>query len=402
MTRAIDPTESHSVLAPSSAERWISCPASIRLSQQIEMIGDYEPSSYAQEGSAAHALAELTARHRLLGHTNSAEYGRAVFAWRTQWAEFVHDEDEMQAYVDGYVEFISKQDGTLLLEQRMPTGVPSCWGTADAVSVNVDSIHVTDLKYGQGVRVDAVDNPQLMLYGVAALHLYGDILGQVEYVHMSIYQPRIGNIATTSIRADDLRGWRDGIIPVAEEAMGPNARFGPSEAACRWCPASGQCAAQRDWAVARDFSLVASTLSPDEIRDALEAIPAIEEWCAAVRAHALDLIYSKGRTVPGFKVVKSAGKRYVHDPDGAIEALDLIGYEMNQIVNSKIKGIGELEKLLGKKVFASTMTPFVKKSDGTISLVPDSDERPSITPHTEAASIFAGIVETETEKEIES
>lgn len=379
------------------------------MTQQIEVVGEIVPSTYAAEGSAAHALGELTARYRLLGTLTDAQYGRAVFRWREQWKEVIGDEAEMQEYVDGYVDFIAGQmtndpSAMLLLEQRVPTGVPSCWGTSDSVVVAPTWVHITDLKYGMGVRVDPVDNPQLMLYGIGALEAFGDVLGHVEYVHLSVYQPRIANVATTTMRADDLRGWRDGIIPIAEEARGPNARFGPSEAACRWCPASGQCAAQRDWAVNRDFGAIASTLSPDDLKEALDAIPAIEQWCAAVRAYALDRIYSKGRTVPGYKVVKSAGKRYVSDPDGALEALSLIGYEMNDIAKTepKIRGIGELEKLLGKKVFASTMSPFVSKSDGTASLVPDSDDRPSISPHTEAASIFAGIIENENVKEIEN
>lgn len=376
------------------------------MTRQIEVVGEIVPSSYASEGSAAHALGEITARHRLLRTLDAAQYGRAVYRWRTQWADHIGDEAEMQEYVDGYVEFIAGQMAAdpslaLLLEQRVPTGIPSCWGTSDSVVVAPTWIHITDLKYGMGVRVDPVDNPQLMLYGVGALEAFGDVLGHVEYVHMSVYQPRIANIATTTMRADDLRGWRDGIIPIADEALGPNARFGPSEAACRWCPASGQCAAQRDWAVSRDFGAITSTLSSDELKEALDAIPAIERWCAAVRAYALELVYNKGGTVPGWKAVRSNGKRFVSDPEGAIEALSLIGYEMNDIAKTepKIRGIGELEKLLGKKVFAATMTPFVSKSDGTISLVPDSDERPSATPSTEAAKVFAGVIESASENE---
>lgn len=389
-----DPTEKHAMLGPSSAERWINCPASVRMSRLVQR-EEGVPSVYAAEGTAAHDLAHITAAHRLKKSTTTGEYGRAVFRWRTDHAAFAHLEDEMQGYVDEYVDFLAEQGGTLLLEQRVPTGVPSCWGTADAVSVSPSVVHVTDLKYGMGHQVDAHQNPQTRLYGVGALEAFGDVLGDVQVVRMSIFQPRVNNIVTEEVSAVELRHWRDSIIPVAEEALGPDARFGPSEDACRWCPAAGQCTAQRDWAVARDFNHLAEVMTPAELGDALEAIPAIEAWCAAVRAHAFQFVYEKGGTVPGWKVVRSNGKRYVSDPDGALDALQMIGYELNDIAKTepKIRGIGELEKLLGKKVFAATMDPFISKTDGSPSLVNDSDSRPSASPNTEAAAHFAGLID---------
>lgn len=44
----------HARLSPSSAERWMTCPGSVKLAEGIEDKG----SSYAAEGTAAHELAE--------------------------------------------------------------------------------------------------------------------------------------------------------------------------------------------------------------------------------------------------------------------------------------------------------------------------------------------------------
>ena len=49
----------HARLSPSAAIRWINCPGSIRLSDQVPPAGSSE---YADEGTAAHALAELKLR----------------------------------------------------------------------------------------------------------------------------------------------------------------------------------------------------------------------------------------------------------------------------------------------------------------------------------------------------
>lgn len=392
-----DPTEEHAVLSPSSAERWISCPASVALIRQLEHEHELPPaSSYAAEGTAAHALAHITARHELLGQLDKAEYGRALFRWRQDYHAVVEDEAEMSGYVRDYLEFLARQldaykSSVLLLEQRVPTGVPSSWGTSDAVVVSPERIHITDLKYGKGVEVAAIDNPQTRLYGVGALEAFGDLLGEVETVAMSIFQPRISNVSTEELPAGKLREWRDSIIPIAEEALGPAAHFGPSDAACRWCPASGNCRAQLEWAIARDFTVVPENLTPEELQAALDAIPFIESWCSAVRTHALDFIYNKGGSVPGYKAVISNGKRYISDEQGALEALQLIGYELNEIAKTdpKIRGIGELERLLGRNVFAETMKPFVGKTQGSISLAPETDSRPAADPNAAAAREFA-------------
>ena len=59
------PPLKHAKLSPSASERWISCPASIRMEASVR--GEEEKESfYAREGTAAHALAEIKAWPRLL------------------------------------------------------------------------------------------------------------------------------------------------------------------------------------------------------------------------------------------------------------------------------------------------------------------------------------------------
>jgi hypothetical protein len=85
-------------------------------------------------------------------------------------------------------------DGELLVEQSLPiahiTGEEDAEGTGDAVILRGDEIIVIDLKFGRGVEVSAIDNPQLMLYGLGALEKFG-LLGDFKRVRMVISQPRI-------------------------------------------------------------------------------------------------------------------------------------------------------------------------------------------------------------------
>jgi len=380
----------HATLSPSAAERWIQCPASVRMEEGLPEQPD---SVYAREGTAAHALAELMARDQLLGTLTKAKKTKELKAWRNEFDISDDAEAEMAEHAQGYADYLrgrlaENPGAQLLLEQRLPTGVPDSWGTSDAIIVSPTVVESVDFKYGLGVQVEAEGNPQLRLYGVGALEAYGDLLGEVEYVRLTVYQPRLHHVASEELAASELRAWRDALLPIAEQALGPDAPFGPSEAACRWCPASGSCLAQMEWATARDFGVTADTMSDDELAESLDQIPFIKKWCAAVEAYALNRVYSYGEPIPGYKVVRSGGKRSVANNEGLIAAALAAGYSQEEVANVKAKGIGELEKLL-KENFDDIAGPFVKKGEGSPSLVPESDKRAAIDPDGEAVADFA-------------
>ncbi len=60
------------------------------------------------------------------------------------------------------------QDPIVLIEQRLDFScyVPDGFGTGDCVIIADDRLHIVDFKYGLGVLVDAVDNPQMKLYAL--------------------------------------------------------------------------------------------------------------------------------------------------------------------------------------------------------------------------------------------
>jgi hypothetical protein len=391
----------HAVLSPSSAERWISCPASIRM---IAEVGPGATSTYAEEGTCAHALAEIEGRYAF-GMITAAARTREVNRWRKEWQRKIglteEQEEEMAVHVATYVRLVQSRaerypNSTVLFEQRVPTGLPDGGaGTSDAVIVSPVHVEIIDLKYGSGKFVFVTRNPQLRLYGVGVLEFFGDILGDTEHVFITVCQPRMTNedgspnIATEEISAAELVAWRDSIIPIAEEALGDDAHFGPSEEACQWCPAAGQCRAQMEWATSADFGTAADTMTNEEIADALGQLTAIRHWCDAVEKVSLDKIFSKREQVPGWKVVRSGGRRSISDHEGAIQALLARGHSLDEISNRKAKGIGDLETLLGKAEFESVLSPFVSKPPGKPSLAPETDPRPSIDPNDEAQKEFS-------------
>lgn len=397
--------DEHARLSPSSADRWISCPASVRAIERLARTEE-EDSVYAAEGTQAHTLAELRAgRH--FGLINEALFYHKLDQWQTEMEAYPDGTmEEMEKHIAGYVELIAERRGAntaVFLEQRLPTGVPESWGTSDAVLVAPDHIEIIDLKYGAGVPVSAVGNPQLRLYALGALDEYDGLLGDATHVTMTIYQPRVSSVSSETLTVPELMLWRKEVaIPAATKALyEPYAHYGPSDKACRWCPLAGVCKPRMTWATRRDFGDLAGAddkvqfsdpevLTAEEMGRVYPRLPRVTAWAKAVEAAALDLAYAQGQKIPGYKVVRSGGRRQVKDETAAIQHLIDLGFNAEQVADFKLKGFGNLEKALGKETVDEALADFVTKSAGRESLVPESDKRPAITTTSEAAADFGG------------
>lgn len=384
----------HARLAPSSADRWIACPASIRLGEKAEALGAAPGESvYAAEGTHAHTLAELRVGW-LHGFMTDAEYDRRYAAW-------AHDMDpdavkEMLEHVTAYAELVDDRLGLypvsqLFLEQRMPTGIPTCWGTSDTVIVSPRHLEIIDFKYGAGVRVSAEGNPQTRLYALGALSTFGEVLGDVEIVRITIHQPRLGSVSTEELTPAELIEWRDTVaLPAARLALTDDAApFGPSEKACRWCPASGICTARTQRLAELDFGGDPDVLSTSDTAEWLARVPEIKQWCEAVVTSALTRAYSGGEIIPGYKVVRSGGKRAITDPRAAVDALVAAGFSRSDVERVQPQTLGHLEKVVGKTRLPDVLGPLLVKGEGQPALVADDDPRSSIDPLSEARKDFA-------------
>lgn len=68
--------------------------------------------------------------------------------------------------------------------------------SANAPAIIADrTLHVIDFKYGQGMLVEAENNPQRMLYALDTLAVY-ECLYEIDEASMIIYQPRRESIST--------------------------------------------------------------------------------------------------------------------------------------------------------------------------------------------------------------
>ncbi|MDK8353531.1 DUF2800 domain-containing protein [Actinotignum sanguinis] len=360
----------HALLSASGAHRWLNCTPSARL----ESDEPESTSAAAEQGTAAHALAEHKLRRALKQRSK-----RPVSAWI---------DDEMETLTDNYVAFVQEHvsiaretcgDPQVLIEQRLDFShiVPGSFGTGDCVIIAEPTLQIIDLKYGQGVLVEAERNPQLMLYALGALHTFGDLY-DIERVAVTIYQPRRANVDTWEIPVTELEHWAEAEVkPKAELAAAGQGEFCPGSW-CQFCKIAPTCRARAEanLQLAKLEFAPPAELSDSEIADVLTRIPQLKTWAADVEAYALSQAVNQGKRWTGFKLVAGRSiRKYTSETDVA-KAAEAAGYK--DIWDRKLITLTAMERLMGKPAFNEILGDLVIKPAGKPTLVPASDKRPAL------------------------
>lgn len=380
----------HARLSASGAKKWINCPGSIQLEENFED----KPSQFAEEGTNAHALGE--AKIRLA----TKEYNRTKYHNAIRNLEITED---MEDYAESYKNYVIERynsalqktpDAILMLEQRLDFSkyVPDGFGTGDAVIIAEGKLEIIDLKYGKGVEVSAVDNPQLRLYALGAYEAF-DMLYGFDTVEMTIYQPRLDNISSENISVAELLEWGESVKKAAQFANDDNVIECVAGKHCDtgFCKARPVCRAyaeERQKMAVYDFKSPAM-LTVAEIADIIEQSASLEKWAKLVCDYALEQAYKHGVEYPGYKVVEGRSNRKYSKPDSEVaKILTDNGYQESDILVHKLKGITDIEKLLGKKTFAEVLGSYVVKPPGKPTLVCSEDKRPAINSAMQAQEDF--------------
>lgn len=358
----------HAILSASGAHRWMACTPSARL----ELEFDDNSGAAADEGTAAHALAE----HKL----------RKALKMRSKKPVSKYDCDEMDAYTEDYVAFVLEQiiqakqtcpDPMIMIEQKLDFSkyVKNGFGTGDFVLIADGTLHIVDFKYGQGVLVEAEDNPQMKLYALGALELFDGIY-DIDMVSMTIFQPRRENVSTYTVFKESLYQWAEEVLkPTAAIAYEGGGEYIPGEH-CQFCRAAVKCRARAEAKMklaASEFALP-PLLSDEEISEVLATIGDLTSWANEIMAYATDSAVNHGKQWPGFKVVEGRSNRKYSDEEAVAGAAKAAGYR--DIYKQSLITITEMEKLMGKFKFSEVLGGLVIKPPGKPTLVPLSDKRP--------------------------
>lgn len=362
----------HALLSASASHRWLTCtPAPL-----LEASVNEEKSTFAEEGTAAHALAEYKIKKYLKMKCKKPK------------SEFYDDEMEeyTNVYVDYVIELITKvkqayKDPLILIEQRLDFSnyVPEGFGTGDLVIVADTAIYIIDLKYGKGVEVTAEKNPQMMLYALGALNLF-EALYNIETINMTIVQPRLESISTYEISLQELINWADiELRPKAELAIKGEGEFVSGEH-CRFCRVRKTCRSRAESLLdlARYEFKMPPLLEDFEIEEVLHLSDQLSKWSSEVFAYATEKSINEGKKWSGFKLVEGRSNRKYSNESSVIEVVTSAGYEEKDIYKKALLGITDMEKLLGKKKFNDILGSFIEKPKGKTTLVYECDKRKEI------------------------
>jgi len=289
----------HAKYSPSSAHRWMYCPASLHLEAQCPQ----ETSDFADEGTAAHALGAwclLTNEQHAAIVTGECIHDIIDESVDPKWIVTEEMADNVQVYID----YVRNQKGEKLIEQRITfseaIGVPEQFGTSDAIVYDAETktLTVIDLKYGAGVKVFAENNAQMMLYAVGAYETFAKLCSwQIVYFKLVIVQPRMDHIDEWECTPKDLGLFVDRIRDAVCTAESGRMEFDPQPNVCKWCRAKAICPALQakvsqevfnDFEALDDPEVILTHGAPDvpgntRLGNLHSTLDFIEEWCSAVR-----------------------------------------------------------------------------------------------------------------------
>jgi hypothetical protein len=310
-------TKAHSVYSPSAAKRWLSCPASIRLTEAARQRGieNESTSPYALSGTAAMAVLEQMIQQPDATYEAAFAAARALREDAAEGFDLIANDDSRSA--------ICKAAGRLrdLAGRALTWGVetravileePSIWGTVDFWALTDDGtvLHVVDYKHGAGYLVSAESNQQLLLYAAGLirnrLHNY-----PIHTVRLAICQPRHHEASADGwdeVEEDAafVAAFLREVVRRLERAEKDPPVTGDH---CQYCPALLACPARR--AEFEEIANMSETLSPEQadaemIARAVRLKKRVSDWIAAAERVGLRMIQS-GVEMSGLRTKSRAG-----------------------------------------------------------------------------------------------
>ncbi|MCM1297329.1 MAG: DUF2800 domain-containing protein [Muribaculaceae bacterium] len=381
----------HALLSASGAHRWLECTPSAKLEQQFPP----STSEYAEEGTAAHELAELTARY-FLGEISEADYETR----RDELAKGPYYNAEMQECVNDYARLVLKkteearescEDAFTELEVKVDFSkyVKEGFGTGDCIIVADKLLEIIDFKYGKGVRVEAAGNPQMKLYALGAYLKYNTLF-DFDTVRMTIFQPRLSGVQSSDeLTVKELLTWADKVVkPRARLAYKGEGEFAPSEEVCKFCRAKAQCKARTEKNLALfDESPDPLLITPAEAGEILAKAADIQGWLTDLEALVSSTLLA-GQPVTGWKMVEGRSNRKFADEGKVVDAMKAAGYDEATLFERKLITLTQMEKDFGKKAVGEVLGELIVKPHGKPTLAPETDKRPEYKPEDQLLAEF--------------
>lgn len=380
----------HALLSASGASRWLNCTPSARLEENEAE----SKSPFAEEGTLAHEFGDLELKFNQK-HITEAAYMKE----RARLEKNKFYSKDMDDEVDKYVSYVLEQfevakrehnGATLIIEEKVDLTeyIEDGFGTCDANVIADVALEVIDLKYGKGIKVYADDNSQLKLYALGALRIY-DLAYDIQKLKLTIFQPRLDHYSSWEISADELRSWGETKVKPKAELAYKGEGLQKAGEHCRWCKVKAKCStlASHNIKLAKHEFKSPHLLTDTQLLIVYKQINTLVDWANAVSTHFLKEAI-EGKKWPGYKLVAGRSNRKWIDESKVKDKLKEEGYEEEKYLNTKLKGIGDIEKLVSKKSFPDVLGALVEKPAGKPTLTDESDKRPALGSEQQAKEDF--------------
>jgi Protein of unknown function (DUF2800) len=387
----------HSLLAPSAAERWIQCPKSVHATKDVP---DVEK-DYSAEGTLGHDIAKAYLLAWLDFGGAVPDYELATLRANRLWSQ--HLEEAALEYVEqvklAYAKARAVDESAVIhverrvsLESVLPE--PGAGGTVDVRIVYGRTVEVRDLKMGVGVPVSAVGNEQCRLYAYGVLQDIKDYW-DIDRIEVFVHQPRLGSVTHEELDRADLEKWIEDVVrPAALNAWNNQGEF-KAGTWCQFCKIRTSCRARAEQHIldaAEVFKSVqadeaAATWSLEQVAELLPKIPALRKFLLDVEEFAMKEARA-GRHPPGFELDEGRSIRVVTDLKVAAEALVAAGTPEPLLFERVMLSLTELERALGKKFVKDTIGHLIKKPPGKPKLVLAGTARKAIDRTEQAKEAF--------------
>ena len=355
------------IVGGSTAKRVIACPGSVALVNKMPK----QPSSeHADRGTMLHdVIAEILGKGLPWDQFIGTTYEGQVLT------QELFDEKIVTAFA-----LLDEVDPHKRMEYEVETRVgfgdllPGVFGSTDLVGRIGDRAIVLDWKFGDGVVVDAEENPQLMFYAAASMRTeeaQWAFAGATEVECIIIQPPMIKRWVTTKER---IKQFEQELVQAVKAAQKPDAKLAVGDH-CRWCTGKPICP-KMTGAVDRALQVQLKEIDVDMLGKYLKNAELLEDWIKDLRGLALQLL-EKNLPVPGYKLVQKQARRKWTDESKAKQALLDMGLKESVVVETSVMSPAQAEKAL-KKRFSELPEGLVKSESSGTTMAPESDSRPAI------------------------
>jgi len=393
----------HSPFGGSVAARVIHCPASVELVQKVPA-NLRKVSFYADRGTALHS-----AMTSLLAEDAHARIESLIGKTFGDYAITDDDVENALRPAYAYVESLLDVPGAeYFLEKRVTfPAIADTFGTTDLLVRINSTIHVTDYKFGVGVRVLALSpdgdedviNAQLLFYAAAARHSLPEFFAEIEDIVLTIVQPMsidvdaemVSSVAVTHAELDEfVTVYR----AACEEALSnaPRLQLGSW---CRFCPARPICPEHtRPLLDLAQFAVPTPPRTPIDKDAYLQALAAgldLEDAIKDIRTALHDQAkraLEQGDSVPGYALSAGRAERHWRDENAAFAALQSAGFYYDDVMKAEMRSPKQVE-LRAKARGLEIPKELIGSRRSSVSLVRSENVRVPVLGRGELARTFS-------------